>query len=77
MGIPADYKPAVAPLIPWGSTALPANAPANTVVSQYWDTNNVWIPLKNGTVQRIAYSPGWNPWQNQYLPSVRQWSLDA
>lgn len=77
MGIPADYKPAVTPLIPWGSTALPANAPAGTVVSQYWDTNNVWIPLQNNTVQRIGYNTGLNPWRNQYLPSVLQWNLDA
>src|ERR1700754_871636 len=29
-GVPANYKPAQVPLIPWGSTDLPANAPANT-----------------------------------------------
>ena len=52
MGIPADYKPAVTPLIPWGSTAMPANAPAGTNVSTYWDTNTVWIPLKDGTTVR-------------------------
>ena len=76
-GIPADYKPAVTPLIPYGSTAMPANAPAGTNISQYWDTNNVWIPLKNGTVQRISYNPGLNPWRNQYMPGVRQWTQDA
>ena len=49
MGVPDNYKPFFAPLIPTGSTALPANAPANTDVSQFWDTNTVWIPLKDGT----------------------------
>ena len=73
----AGYKPAATPLIPWGSTTLPANAPANTVLSQYWDTNNVWIKLKNGNVQRVGYNPGLNPWRNQYVPGVRQWGLDA
>jgi hypothetical protein len=77
MGVPANYKPAVTPLIPWGSTTLPANAPGNTVISQFWDTNNVWIPLKNGTVQRLTYNNNLNPWRNQYLPSVLQWGLDA
>ncbi len=77
MGVPANYKPAVTPLIPWGSSALPANAPANTNLSQYWDTNNVWIRLKNGNVQRIGYNPGLHPWRNQYFPGVRQWGLDA
>jgi hypothetical protein len=76
-GIPADYKPAVTPLIPWGTTTLPANAPADTDISQYWDTNNVWIPLKNGTTQIVGYNSGLHPWRNQYLPSVLQWNLDA
>lgn len=75
-GVPADYKPAVTPLIPWGTTTLPANAPANTNISQYWDTNNVWTPLKNGTTQIVGYNNGLNPWRNQYLPSVRQWNMD-
>jgi len=77
MGVPSNYKPAVTPLIPWGSTALPANAPANTNIQSFWDTNNVWIPLKNGTVQRVGYNPNLNAWRNQYMPGVRQWGLDA
>lgn len=77
MGVPADYKPAAQPLIPWGSTALPPNAPANTNVASFWDTNTVWVPLESGTPQRIAYNDNLHPWRNQYLPSVRQWGLDA
>ena len=76
-GIPADYKPAATPLIPYGQTALPPNAPAGTNVSTYWDTNTAWIKLNNGTVQRVTYDTGLNPWRNQYLPSVMQWGLDA
>ena len=77
LGIPANYKPAVQPLIPWFSTTLPANVPANTNISALWNTNDVWIPLSNGTVQRQAYNPGRHPWANQFIPGVRQWSLDA
>lgn len=77
MGIPSNYKPAVTPLIPWGTTTMPANAPAGTNISQYWDTNNVWIPLKDNTVQRVGYDNGMNPWRNQYISGVRQWGLDA
>jgi Carboxypeptidase regulatory-like domain len=77
MGVPANYKPAAAPLIPWGTTAMPPNAPAGTNVSQFWDTNTVWIPLNNGTVQRVAYNDGLHPWRNQYMPGVRQWFQDA
>ena len=76
MGIPADYKPAVAPLIPYGSTANPPNAPAGTVVSSFWGTNTVWVPLANGTVQRTTWA-GLAPLRQQYIPSVRQWNLDA
>ena len=76
-GVPANYQPAGAPLVPWESTALPANAPAGTNMSSYWGTNTVWVKLKDGTVQRTTYDPGLHPWQNQYFPSVRQWGLDA
>lgn len=76
-GIPPDYKATQTPLIPYGSTALPANAPAGTNVASYWETNNVWIPLKNGTAVRTVYAPGWNPWNNQYMPGPRERALDA
>jgi hypothetical protein len=77
-GIPADYKPAVTPLIPWGSTAMPANAPAGTNVSTYWDTNTVWIPLKDGTTVRTSDFTGvLNPFMNQWRPGVLQWGQDA
>ncbi len=77
MGVPSNYKPASQFLIPAGSTALPPNAPANTVVSQFWETNNVWVPLNNGTVQRLTFNDNLHPWRNQYLPGVRQWFQDA
>jgi hypothetical protein len=77
MGIPENYKPAVTPLIPWGSTTLPPNAPANTNIQSNWDTNNVWIKMNNGSTIRTGYSPGLHPWRNQYLPGIRQWGLDA
>ena len=77
MGVPSNYKPATAFLIPQGSTALPANAPANTAISSFWDTNNVWIPLNNGTVQRQAFDNGLHPWRNQLMPGPLQWFQDA
>lgn len=77
MGVPADYKPSTKFLIPQGSTALPANAPANTVLSQFWDTNNVWIPLSNGTVQRQVFDDGLHPWRNQYMSGPIQWFQDV
>jgi len=77
MGVPADYKPAVAPLIPYGTTALPPNAPANTNIASFWDSNTVWIPLKNGTIQRTTFNDNLNPFRNQFFPSANQWGMDA
>ena len=77
MGVPANYKPAGQPLIPQGSTALPANAPSNTQVSQFWDTNNVWVPLSNNQVQRLTFDDGLHPWRNQFFPAPLQWFQDA
>ncbi len=77
MGVPADYKPAVNYVINWGSTTLPANAPANTNVSSFWDTNTVWIPLKNGNVQRATMDTGLNPMINQLVPGPWNSNVDA
>jgi hypothetical protein len=79
MGVPADYKPVQVPLIPWGSTTLPLNAPANTNVASYWDTNNVWIPMKDGSApQMTSYAPGLHPWRNQGRHGIaRTWITDA
>jgi len=71
MGIPADYKPAVEPLLPW-----PANPSSSDPMRPYYGTNTVWVPLQNGTLQRTNWS-GLEPLRNQYMPGVRQWGLDA
>lgn len=77
MGVPQNYKPAVTPLIPAGTTTLPPNAPANTNIMSHWDTNNVWVPLTNGNAQQVAYNSNLHPWRNQRMPGVNQWGLDA
>src|SRR6185369_14917389 len=77
MGVPSNYKPANAPLIPYGQTALPANAPAGTNVSAFWDTNTVWIPLSNGTVQQTTFNDNLHPWRNQFKLAPFQWFQDA
>jgi hypothetical protein len=75
-GVPADYKPAGAPILPWGATSAP-NAPAGTNLQSFWDTNTVWIPLSNGTVQRTTFNDNLHPWRNQYLNGPNLWFLDA
>jgi hypothetical protein len=76
-GIPSNYQPAELPLIPYGTTKVPANAPADINMSQYWDSNNVWIRLNNGNVVRTGYNDNYNPWQNQVRPGPWAFGLDA
>jgi len=76
-GVPANYHPAAHPFITWGQTALPANAPSNTSLKSYYDTNTVWIPLTNGKVQRTTFNNDLNPWRNQYVPGPLTWYQDA
>jgi len=76
-GIPSSYTPGAKPFITWNQTALPANAPSNTTLKSYWDTNTVWIALSNGKVQRTTYNNQLAPWRNQYSSGPVQWFDDA
>lgn len=76
-GVPADYKPADPPLITWGQTTPPANMPAGTDLSAYWDSNTAWVPLKDGTVAETSYAPGLNPMQNVYIQGPFSWNMNA
>lgn len=73
MGVPDNYTPAHVPLIPMpanGGTPGDPNAP-------YYDSNNVWVTLKNATTQRVAMDTNLHPWRNQYAPGPLSWGLDA
>jgi hypothetical protein len=72
MGVPDNYRPAAEPLIPW-----PKNPSPNDPMYQFYGSNTVWVPLKDGTQQRVAFDEGLHPWRNQFLPGVRQWGMDA
>jgi len=76
-GVPANYRPSQAPLIVQGQTTLPANAPAGTNISNFWDTNTVWVPLSNGSVQQVTYNNNLNPLRNQFALAPWQWFQDA
>jgi hypothetical protein len=72
MGVPDSYKPAAEPLLPW-----PKNPSRSDPNYAYYGTNTVWIPLKDGSLQRVVYNDNLNAWRNQFAPSVMQWGLDA
>ncbi len=67
-GIPANLKPAVTPLIPYGT---PGAATGD------YDTNVVYIPLSNGVRQRVTADNGLNPFRNQYRLGPFNWEMDA
>ena len=52
-------------------------ARVGTNLTGFWNSNTVWIPLSDGAVQRTTYNNNLHPWRQQFLPSVRQWGLDA
>lgn len=72
MGVPANYRPAGEPLIPW-----PKNPDPNDPLFPFYGSNTVFVPLKDGTIQRTTFNDGLHPWRQQYFPGVRQWGLDA
>ncbi len=72
MGVPADYKPAGQPLIPFPANPNPADP-----MFPFYGSNTTWVTLKDGTVQRTTFNPVIHPWQNQYFPGVRQWGISA
>ena len=75
MGIPADYKPGVQPLLPFPADYRNLSAATDPLYG-FYGTNTVFVPLKDGTTQRTTLA-GLLPLRQQYLPSIRQWGLDA
>jgi hypothetical protein len=71
MGVPANYKPAFQPLIPFPATTIP-----NDPNTPYYGTNTVYVPLKDGTTYRGSYG-GITPLQNQFVQSRGLWTLSG
>lgn len=73
MGVPSNYHPSHQPIYP-----TPANggSPSDPNYALY-DTNNVFVLLKNGTMQRVGFDNGLNLWQNQYVLGPWNWVMDA
>ncbi len=73
MGVPASYRPFQTPLIP-----TPANggSPSDPLFP-FYETNTVFVPLKNGTLQRVDYNPNLHPMQQQFVSGPMVWSMNA
>jgi hypothetical protein len=71
-GLPPNYQPAVTPLIPW-----PVGGKTTDPNASDYESNVVYITLKNGTRQRVTQDTGLNPWRNQYLLGPFNWNMDS
>jgi hypothetical protein len=63
-GVPQNYSPSSQPIYP---TPADGGSPTDPNRANY-ETNNVIVPLKNGTNQLTAYDTGLHPWRNLLLP---------
>ena len=43
----------------------------------FYETNTVFVPLKDGTTQRTTYDNGLHPLQNQYVLGPMIWNMAA
>jgi hypothetical protein len=73
MGVPKEYVPSHSPIIP-----IPANggSPSDPLFA-FYDSNTVWVKMKDGTEQRVAMDTGLHPWRNQFVPGPWNFGLDA
>jgi hypothetical protein len=56
----------------------PANGgAANDPNRQFYETNTVFVPLRDGSLQRIAKDENLHPWRNQAAPGPWSNGLDA
>jgi hypothetical protein len=63
-GIPSDYKPSNTPVVTDPS-------------SPYFNSNTVFLPLKNGQVVSTTINTGLHPWQNQNAPGPWTYGLNG
>jgi hypothetical protein len=71
MGVPDRYRSFQTPIIP-----IPANGgtPSDPNFG-FYDTNTVYVPLNNGTLQRTTLDTGLHPLTNQYFPAPMIWNM--
>jgi hypothetical protein len=73
MGVPDSYRPFQGPINP-----TPANGGSSSdPLFPFYETNTVFVPLNNGTLQRVDYDTNLHPMRNQYFAAPRQWLMNA
>lgn len=73
MGVPDTYKPFATPLWP-----TPANggSPSDPMYS-FYETNTVWVPMKEGAPQRTTLGGFVDPMINQFVLGPMLWNMSA
>jgi hypothetical protein len=73
MGVPAEYKPFATPLWP-----TPANggSPSDPMYA-FYETNTVYVPMKDGSLQRTTYGGFVDPMINQFVLGPMLWNMSA
>ena len=73
MGVPDSYRPFQTPLIPTPKDGGSSSDPN----FQFYETNTVFVPLKNGTLQRVDLNPNLHPLQQQFISGPMLWVMNA
>jgi hypothetical protein len=73
MGVPDNYVPFQTPLLPTPKNGGSATDPNFA----FYETNTVFVPLKDGTVQRTSLDTGLHPLQNQFALAPMIWNMAA
>ncbi|MBS1830433.1 MAG: TonB-dependent receptor [Acidobacteria bacterium] len=73
MGVPSNYRPAHSPLIP-----TPANGGSSADPNfAFYESNTVYIPMRDGSLQRTSLNDNLNPWRNQWQSGLFSWGQNA
>jgi hypothetical protein len=73
MGVPSNYTPAHRPVFPTPADGGAANDPNR----QFYESNTVFVPLRDGALQRTTIDTNLHPWRNQAVPGPWTKGLDA
>jgi hypothetical protein len=72
LGVPANYSPSHWPVNPAPAPGQTSNVPQN-----FWDTNQVTVPLANGTTVTTALNTFLHPWRTQIAPGPWNFGMNA
>lgn len=73
MGVPDSYTPFQTPINP---TPRDGGSPSDPLFP-FYETDTVFVRLKDGTNQRVTFDANLHPMQNQFLAGPMVWSMDA